>query len=651
MLEEKISLPTAPSESSRRRRKKKWLKPVLISAICIIIAAAAAVGCYFLFFKKEEQTPLTDMTVYGSLDRAIEGSGTTVPLETLTVSPASNAEILEVYVSAGDFVEAGDLLYAQDDSEIDKKIENLKEEIASLEEENLEYENMISESEESILDYNDNITDYNEQISEIYENINNLTVTAPYSGHISDLNIEVGDNVSKGFSLASVTNDLELTITQYYSYSYSNYVYIGMPAVISVADQMLSITGIVTDIEWIERISDGGMACFAATVKFSNPGSLGENSSVACYLVAADGTRVYPAITGRVSYADSERISAAASGEVTAVYVSNYSAVNKGDVLFVISGESLTSQLEQIQNQIDKTKSQITSANKQITNYNKRITSNLEKIAELEEDITEAEESRSDYLVAAEISGKVMYVEIEAGDTPNMMRSAITIYNLETMTISVNIDELDVDYLTEDMAVTISRTSAEKVTNYEGKITYISPEASSSSGVATFPVTIEIYSNNELASGVNVTYSVNVGDTEESVLAPIAALKSTEQGYCLFVKADKAPDNAIILAEDDIEVPDGFYAVPVEVGSSNNSYIRILNGVDRDTEVFTRYRQNAPSGGNTTSEGMDNDDNFNFEDMFGNGNMPDFSEGNFGGGGGMQAPNGGNMPTMPGGGR
>jgi len=639
-------------------RKKRSKKKLIIIIICAILVIAAAVGCYFLFFTEEERIAMTETTTYGSLNRAIEGSGTTTPLETLTITPVSNAEILEVYVSPGDFVEVGDLLYSQDDSEVDDRIENLYSQIETVKEEILEYENMIEDNEESILDYYDTIADYNEQIAEIYENINNLTVTAPYSGHISNMNLKVGDNVSNGFNLATITNDIELTITQYYSYIYKDQVYIGMPAVVSVADQMMAVQGTVTDISWIERVSESGMSSFSATVKITNPGSFTENTSASCYLVADDNTKIYPTITGKLSYADSERITASASGEVSAVYVSDYSLVNKGDVLFVISGDSLSNQLEQTQSQIERTESQITSAEKQITNYEERITSSYEKIAELEEDIVEAEESRSDYLVAAEISGKVMYVQLEAGDKPNMMRTAITIYNLETMTLSVNIDELDVDYLTEDMTVTVSRTSAEKVTNYEGKITYISPEASSSSGVATFPVTIEVYSNSELASGVNVTYSVNVGDTEESVLAPISALKSTEQGYCLFVKADKAPANAITLSEDDVEVPEGFYAVPVEVGSSNNSYIRILSGVNKDTEVFTRYRQSAPKGGNTTSEGM-GEEEFNFEDMFGGqmpdfgGDMSDFSGGNmpsFGGDSGSSSrpsmPSGGNMPSF-----
>ena len=201
------------------------------------------------------------------------------------------------------------------------------------------------------------------------------------------------------------------------------------------------------------------------------------------------------------------------------------------------------------------------------------------------------------------------------------------------MTIDVNIDELDVDYLYEGMSVSVYRTSAERTTTYEGVITYISPEATSSSGVATFPATIEIYSNGELSSGVNVTYSVNVGDTEESVLVNISALRTTEDGqYYVFVKADEAPENVLDLSEEDVEIPKGFYPVAIEVGSSNNYYIRVLSGVEADTEVFLRYQQTAPSGGDSTSSGIEEDESS--QNGFGGmqqGGMPDFSGGMPGG--------------------
>ena len=111
-----------------------------------------------LFFSGEEQTPLTEQTTYGSLSTTLSGTGTTMPADSVTYTTASEAEITGVYVSAGDTVEVGDLLYTQDDSELDDQIE--------------EYQDQITEQENQL-------DDYQEQLAQLQEEIAALTVTAP----------------------------------------------------------------------------------------------------------------------------------------------------------------------------------------------------------------------------------------------------------------------------------------------------------------------------------------------------------------------------------------------------------------------------------------------------------------------------------------
>ena len=99
--------------------RKKGRIPVR-RIVAVGVVAAAAVGARALFFTEEEQVALTETTTYGTLSTAIEGTATTMPNDSVSVTAASAAEILEVYVSAGDTVEAGDLLYVQDDAELDE---------------------------------------------------------------------------------------------------------------------------------------------------------------------------------------------------------------------------------------------------------------------------------------------------------------------------------------------------------------------------------------------------------------------------------------------------------------------------------------------------------------------------------------------------
>ena len=577
-------------EEKTRKKGRFPIRRVVALVVVVGVVAAAAVGARALFFTEEEQVALTETTTCGTLSTAIEGTATTTPDDSVTVTTASTAEILEVYVSAGDTVEAGDLLYVQDDAQLDEEIETYQDEIAELEEE---------------------LDGYYDQLSDLQESLSALTVTAPFAGRLTEVDAEEGDSVQNGGKLAVLVDDSRMTLTQYFSYAYADQVYVGMSAGVSVASLMLNLEGTVTDVQMVERLTAEGTRCFAVTVTVDNPGALTEGMTGAGYLVADSGEKIYPAVEGSLEYGDQETIQTQVSGEITYADAVAYQTVSAGQTLFTVDGSDYEEQLETV---------------------NKRITQTEEKITSAQEKITEAEESRSDYSVTAEISGKVISVGVRAGESPRMEgTTAVTIYNMDTMTITANIDELDIDKIEMGMDVTIVASSGEAT--YQGTVTEISYEATNSSGVAYFPITIEIDSAGELSAGVNVSYYISIGDDEEGVLVPLAALKSTDEGTCVFVKADTRPDNAIDL-EDGV-VPDGFYAVPVEVGATNSQYARIVSGVEADTEVFTRYQNAAPSGGDTTSQGVDGEEQEGFSggEFPGGGQMPDFSGGGTSGGG------------------
>ena len=389
------TLPADAPSASETPRKRRTLPKRLLLLPALAVLAAGGFALYQLFSPSESSTPLTETLTTGSLATTITGTGVTLPADSQTATVASTAEITKVYVAAGDIVQAGDLLYEQDDSELDEQIGTYQDQIADLQ---------------------DELTTAQTQLSDLQETLSHLTVTAPFSG----------------------------------------------------------------------------------TITVDNPGALTQGMSCASSISSSSGQPIYAANSGTLEYKDSETLTAEASGELTQV-------------------------------------------------------------------------------------------------TP-------------------------VAY---------------------GTVTAVSYEATNSNGVAYFPVTIQIPSGGELSAGVNVSYSIQVGDTSEGLLAPISALKrSTDGETCLYIQSDTPPEQTVE-AEG---VPDGFYAVPVEVGDSNSQYVRILSGAEEGDVVFTRYQQSAPANGDTTSQGEESQ-----EQAFPGGEMQmmpaapggDFSGGFSGRGGGM--PGGGRM--------
>ena len=570
--------------SGKPKPKRKWVKKVLCTVLVLALLCGTAVGAKTIFFSAEERIALTGTTTYGSLATTLEGTGTTMPADSYTVSAASaESKITGVFVSAGDTVSAGQLLYTQDDSELDEQLN--------------EYQEQVDSQYEQIDSYTDQISDYNEQVEELRETMTGLTVTTPISGCITELTAKAGNNVQSGAGVAVVVDNSKMLLTEYFSYAYENDIYVGMPAGLSIPSLMRTVEGTVTGIDKVNRTTTEGTRTFAVTITVDNPGALTEGMTGAAWLTGRSGEKIYPAIEGELEYFAKETVTAAAGGEILTVNVKAYQEVSAGQTLLTVDGTDYQKQIDDL--------------NDRIAQAREKITQTQESIAKLRERMAETEEKRTDYEVRSEIDGKVIMVNVREGETPRQGMTAVTIYNLDVMEISVNIDELDFGNISKDMPVRIVKSgSGGGGETYTGTITEISYEATNSDGVAYFPVVITIPADGALSAGVNVSYYIDIGDAEEGVLAPLAALKTTEQGTCLYVKADSRPENAIDL-EDGV-VPEGFYAVPVEVGATNSQYARIVSGVEQGVEVFTRYQNAAPSGGDTTSKGEEEGVTFTF---------------------------------------
>lgn len=588
----KADRPKLPGKKGSKKRR-------IALAAAAVAVIAAGFGVYRLFFAQEERIAVTGTTTYGALNEAIQGSGTTTPADSVTYE--ITGKVLEWNVEAGQEVKAGDLLYVLDSSD----------------------------AEDEMLEYEVDLEDLYEQRADIQESIANQQVTAPFSGRVEDIQVEAGDDVQTGMTLATLVDDSAMKATLYFSYSYEDEMYVGMPVTLSVPDQMLTLDGAVTDIRYVDYTTAEGMKCFAVTVEAENPGSLTEGVTATCWAQGSGGTELYAVSDAQLEFAHSATLTAETSGEVTAVYPVDYQRVSAGETLFVIDASGYETQLETVE--------------KQIENYEKNI-------ADLQEEID------TEYTRYADIDGTVVTAEYATNRMTGEDVGSVVVYNQESMEISVNVDELDVDYLEVGMPVTVYRSTSSDVVYYQGELTYLSLEATSgSSGVSTFAATITITplegEEFDLSSGVTVYYSIDTGDGEgtgETVLAPLSALCTYDDGYYLLVQADSRPDNAIDPAEEGGSVtdyPEGYYAVPVEAGDYNEQYVQILSGVEEGATVFLRYQNAAPSGGDTTSDSGEEESGM---PGFGGGEMPDFGDmggmPDFGGG------SGGGMPSFGGGG-
>ncbi len=557
-----------------KKKKKIKARTIILLVLAVLVLGGGGYGIYKLFFYEEPVEIVTGTTVRDSITTVIEGTAVTSPTMFQMLTIPADGTIEEVFVTQSDTVEIGDPLYSLD-------TENVEEDIADAEA---------------------TIADYEDQLEELYESVSYLTITAPFGGKLTEVFVEDGDELNTNTVLATLVDDSEMRLDLYFSVAYKDIIKTGMSAEVSISQYMTELTGTVESIKDVSYITAEGAECFKVTIVMENPGALSEGLEATASIIA-DGYDMRPADSGTLEAYQTKTITAKASGTVTFRNLEEALRVTNGQVLALIENDSYESQIETLEKKID-------AANL-----------NLEDLYETLDECS----------ATAEVAGTVIFVRIEEGDEVTAGESCIAVYNTDTMEIEADINELQNEYITLGMEVTITKSGASSDQTFTGTITEVSLEATSSNGVAYFPTTITIESDGALSSGVYVTYSITAAQAENTVLAPSAAVKQTTAGTCLFIQSDTEPENAVDLGEG--VVPDGFYAVVVETGMSSNNYVQIISGVDEDVTVFEQYVSTGSgvAGSDETSESQDTD----FSQMPG-GDFPSGGmQGGFSGGGPM----------------
>ena len=114
-----------------------------------------------------------------------------------------------------------------------------------------------------------------------------------------------------------------------------------------------------------------------------------------------------------------------------------------------------------------------------------------------------------------------------------------------------------------------------------GHITNISLEAITNGGVTEYPVTVEMDEVGSLLPGMNVSARIVLEEQKNALCIPVDALM---RGNVVYVK--NAPEQQTSEEELADGVPNGFHAVNVTVGISNDSEVQILSGLTETDEVY-----------------------------------------------------------------
>lgn len=521
---------SAPTPPKSKKKRKKTVRRIIAAVLVLAIGFAL----FKKFGKKDGEAEIgTAIVDYGSITSMVNGSGMVKAKKSESITLATAGTVGDVFVTEGQKVAAGDPLFTYDSPDAEKKVREAKT----------------------------NIEGYQKQLNAAYKDIAKLNLTAPYAGKLLEtVKLTVGDEVGAQ-KVATLVDDTQMRLTQYYSYAYQSELYAGQTVQVSVPALMSSIDGRVEKVHMVKRVTSEGSELFSVEIVVPNAGVLAKDMAASATVVV-NGETVYPYEAGKLDYYRTSELSIPA-GTVVATNLIDYLSVSAGEPLVQVNGENTENTIFDLEQSLQKA----------------------------QKELEEAEKNAAYANAVAPIDGMVIGLSITPGQEITASATALTISDTNTVTISATVDERNVSYLKVGMGVDLNQWGNPSF----GTISSVSLSSSVNNGVATYPFTIEAdNADGTLQINSNINYNLTASQSDNCLVLPIQAVRTVglEDGTSatvVYLKADSMPDNAIELPYSDETIPEGFYPVQVEIGIQDNNNVEIKSGVEQGAEVFTQY--------------------------------------------------------------
>ena len=527
--------PAAPEKKTLSKKQRR--KRIRILIIVAVLLAAAFAAWKLLGGKGGSGSKDIGMETvqYGSITAQVEGTGTVKARNSETMILTTPGTVLDVMVSEGDLVTAGQPLFTIDSPAAKTAVESARSQVEG----------------------------YEKQLDSLRKDIAGLNLAAAYSGKLLDVvEKQPGDAISKGEKVATLVDDTKMRLTQYFSYAYAGEIKAGQTATVSIPALMTTLSGTVESVHMVSRITPEGSKLFEATVVVTNPGTLTADMEASAAMTVG-GEAVYPYESGKLEYNRSTDLCSTVNGTVLSANLLNYLSVSGGQVLVRIDGEDSENEIFSIEQSLEEARKTLEQAEKNLANCN----------------------------AVAPIDGKVIGLTVQPGDEINTQQPILTISDTSSLIVNATVDERNISYIKPGMMVDLDQWGNAAM----GIVESVSLSSTVNNGVATYPMVVSMDNMEGMIQvNSNIQYSLIASQNDNCLVLPIQAVRtvSLEDGSSatvVYVSGDR-PDNALDGVMADEEIPDGFWAVPVEIGISDNYNVEIKSGVEEGTEVFTQIQ-------------------------------------------------------------
>ncbi|PLX28951.1 MAG: hypothetical protein C0604_10330 [Clostridiales bacterium] len=509
-----------------KTKRPKGKKSIYVYTALVIVAVFSMVALNANGQGDSEDTDIMYTLTRGDIEIAISGNGTIFSAESQELDPDDfEAEVKKINFSEGDTVKKGDIIYE------------------------LESDDLTAEWTKAKIAYDNASLEYRTSSGDVED----LTVRAPMTGTIEEMDLEIGQTLSQGETVVKVWDKSEIYVKTPINLLNEGKIKVGQAASVTFPSSFFTTSGVVAKVDGTPS-SDGSGGLFQYVyVAVDNPGGFMEGDTARVEIYA--GYETIRGITeGTVEYKDAEILESPGKATVVKLYKQEKDAVNAGEIIAVLESDSLV--VSQMSKNVDLQEAKI----------------ELDELSEKMEGLS----------VKAGSDGILAGSDVSVGDTVGVNTSDSNSSSNNTgvlgqiisfdkrMTIAV--DELDINEVEigQHAEITVDAAPDEK---FSGQVVKISEIGDVQSGVATYDVTISVPYSKLVKEGMSADAEILLDSAENVILLPIEA--ATEMRGKIMVT----------VYDEDARAGEEKSLVPVETGLMDERYYEIVEGLEEGDQV------------------------------------------------------------------
>jgi len=461
-----------------RRSPRRLKRGAIIKRIIIIVVVLGLLGGGYWWWRGRDSAPalaqddLTEFTVQrGTVTHTVSGPGTVSPVKIFTIATNLTGDILEDYFEEGEEVEKDALLFQLDGETTSINFDAAKDTLSN-----------AQDSYQSAL-----------------RNQADLVTTAKQAGLISALYVKKGDSINNGGRIADIIDTGSMLLTLPFNSTDAAKIRAGEAAAVFLDDYDLELSGNVRKVMSGQAVSAAGALVTNVEIVFANPGALSPGA-----LATAVVGEYACNDEGKIEYAAQDTVYAAGSGKIIDLPVNVGDHVRAGQRIVALENSSVGEAL--------------TRAAKSVEDAEKKLTN-----------------TQNNLQITSPIAGTVLAKSAKAGDTLyNTSTTLAIVADMSCLVFTIDVDELEIRYVQAGQQATVTADAYEGET-FAGIVTNVGKTGTASSGVTTYPVTIEIAEYGGLLPGMNVNADIVVRQAVDALYVPVDAVT---RGNMVLVKSD-----------------------------------------------------------------------------------------------------------------